>query len=112
MEFTAPSTPDGRIRRAPIGFLYHSKSLYATNGLRRLDNEPLRRWIYERVAAINRRTRRAADHLASEQLAEHLAAAQAALEWAEKHPAKAGAYRDLWAKHARDLHAAITRRTP
>jgi hypothetical protein len=104
-------TPEGRIRKAPLGFLYRSKSLYA-NGLRALDNEPLRIWLFERVAAVNRRIRRAADHLPSAQLTEHIAMAQAALEWTEEHPDTAGAFRDLWVKHARSMQAAAARRTP
>jgi len=104
-------TPEGRIRRSPIGFLYRSKSPYA-NRRHTMDREPLRDWLFERVSAINRRLRRAADHLPAAQLAEHLTAAQAALAWAEKHPDSACEYRDLWEEHVRRMRAASARRTP
>lgn len=104
-------TPEGRIRRSPIGFLYDSKSPYA-NGRHTIDREPLRNWLLERVSTINRRARRAADHLPAAQFAEHLTVAQAALAWAEKHPNAACEYRDLWAKHVRAMQAAAARRTP
>ena len=103
-------TPEGRIRRSPIGFLYRSKSLYA-NGRHTMDREPLRNWLFERVSTINRRARRAADHLPAAELAEQLTAAQAALAWAEKHPNAACEYRDLWAKHVRGMQAISARRT-
>ena len=101
-------TPDGRVHRSPIGFLYRSKSLYA-NRRHAMDREPLRNWLFERVATINRRTRRAADHPPTAQFAERLSAAQAALAWAEKHPNAACEYRDLRAKHVRGMQAAPSR---
>jgi hypothetical protein len=102
-------TPEGRIRRSPIGFLYRSKSLYA-NRRHTTDREPLRNWLFERVSTNNRRTSRAADHLPAAELAEHLTVAQAALAWAEKHPHAACEYRDLWAKHVRGMQTAAARR--
>jgi hypothetical protein len=104
-------TREGRIRKTRLGFLYRSKSPYAVRQLSQ-DCEPLRNWLFERVATSNRRTRRAADNLTPADFTKVLATAEAALEWAERHPTSAGAYRELWAKHARGMRSAAARRVP